>query len=260
MKLSQGFVGTGIGAIGLLAGGLLASMFVLGGHGQQNGGDHKPEARRHRQLFGGQDDLPTLARGGSSEFFSSKQWTPVNGATTISNYAWAYQTTGVDDIDVSMDGVKPCPNHGHLPCNYASIQDPETVDATVSANWIIELSYRDNSNRMMRITTYDLQLCTSFPMLRYRLVFCPSNPLYLVDKSKKGMFHPKSVNEMFDTFYRLAYDFPQCAGTADSTDPHCDHIKKIKVSGLSFQNANQVVVNDPFTCRGGACEIGFGKQ
>jgi hypothetical protein len=89
------------------------------------------------------------------------------------------------------------------------------------------------------------------------------NMLYLFDAGhNNGNFHnlDPTVEITYDGLFRLAYDVPNCAKTIDANNPHCNHIKTITVAGISFIDVNKQPVTGPFLCRGGACDIGFGKQ
>jgi hypothetical protein len=237
----------------LLFGGLLASIFVLGCQRQPAVAGPDPAVHKRFPL-NGTDDSPVLARGGSMEFLSGNQWNPTGTSSTT-----AYNTSGVDVTEVSMDGVEPIVS--------GTAGAPESVTATgIPSNWYMSLTFRKsddslNANYLLLICTsntfnpQDNSCSTTGPITN-------KNALYLFDAgSQPGTFHWKSENEKYDSLYRLAYSVSQCKGTGDSTDAHCDHIKKITVSNINnFQNASGTAVTaTDFICRAGACDIGFGN-
>jgi hypothetical protein len=249
MTRSQVFVGAGFGVLCLALGGLLA--FVL--------------APVKTNLLNGTDDSPVLARGGSAEFFSGSQWTEI---TPI-----AYQTTGVDVTNVSLDGVVP---NGST--------SPELLTASsLTTNWYMQLTFRDandaedaNKNNVLLIctsNTYTPPAGSQGPSCSIAGNITTGYPLYLFDAGKKVGFHLPDVKEnKYDTLYRLAYNVPTCNSAVDPDDPHCNHIKNITVWGIvnskdasgnpvTFKDDNgNAVTAKNFLCRGGACDIGFGKQ
>jgi len=76
-----------VGVVGLLFGGLLASIFVLGCQRQPAVAGPDPAVHKRFPL-NGTDDSPVLARGGSMEFLSGNQWNPTGTSSTT-----AYNTS-----------------------------------------------------------------------------------------------------------------------------------------------------------------------
>jgi len=248
-----------VGVVGLLVGGLLASIFVLGCQRQPAVAGPDPEFHKHFPL-NGTDDSPVLVRGGSAEGLSQAPWTAVVSDTCVNS---SFSVNNVNLSAVSMDGLELIT----YPSGKKTLGPAQGVTAAgLTSNWSITFILRDHndsidSNRALQLSTYDPCSGTTPGTGTIQ-----GKTLYLADVGSTSLNLDNQNSETNDGFYRLHYDVKKCAGdgTKDAVHSRCNHISQVTVSGIpsligSVSGPISGINPVPFQCRAGACDIGFGN-